>query len=222
MTRAMDTLILTRAVIVVATEPICPKLASRQCSWEKFRRSWWKTRGQEEAVAWPRATRPRLVMRGQVGRDHITSHTTKHMSRSHPLRLRRRRSECGLGWPAEGAHSGGVIPAKSDNSIENIADFLPREARNSASPNCQSRRLKARRVSVPGKSVRHPKDGEGTVYQREGEGEDAKITVKFPRSISRTWWRNMPSLRELSSKPLALTRAKSEVETFWSRLRARS
>jgi hypothetical protein len=29
--------------------------------------------------------------------------------------------------------------------------------------------------------VRHPKYGEGTVYQREGEGEEAKITVQFPR-----------------------------------------
>ena len=33
----------------------------------------------------------------------------------------------------------------------------------------------------PGQKVRHPKYGEGTVYQREGEGEDAKITVQFPR-----------------------------------------
>ncbi len=30
-------------------------------------------------------------------------------------------------------------------------------------------------------SPRHPKYGEGTVYKREGEGEDAKITVQFPR-----------------------------------------
>ncbi|MBZ5647876.1 MAG: UvrD-helicase domain-containing protein [Acidobacteriia bacterium] len=33
----------------------------------------------------------------------------------------------------------------------------------------------------PGMKVRHPKYGEGTVYKREGEGEDAKITVQFPR-----------------------------------------
>ena len=33
----------------------------------------------------------------------------------------------------------------------------------------------------PGQRVRHPKYGEGTVYQREGEGEEAKITVQFPR-----------------------------------------
>ena len=33
----------------------------------------------------------------------------------------------------------------------------------------------------PGEKVKHPKYGEGTVYQREGEGEEAKITVQFPR-----------------------------------------
>jgi DNA helicase-2/ATP-dependent DNA helicase PcrA len=33
----------------------------------------------------------------------------------------------------------------------------------------------------PGQRVRHPKYGEGTVYQREGEGDTAKLTVSFPR-----------------------------------------
>ena len=38
-----------------------------------------------------------------------------------------------------------------------------------------------RRGFRPGQKVKHPKYGEGTVYQREGEGEEAKITVQFPR-----------------------------------------
>ena len=33
----------------------------------------------------------------------------------------------------------------------------------------------------PGSSVEHPKYGTGTVLRREGEGDDAKITVSFPR-----------------------------------------
>ena len=40
---------------------------------------------------------------------------------------------------------------------------------------------KGRRGFRPGQKVRHPKYGEGTVYHREGEGEEAKITVQFPR-----------------------------------------
>ena len=33
----------------------------------------------------------------------------------------------------------------------------------------------------PGQRVKHPKYGEGTVFKREGDGEDAKITVQFSR-----------------------------------------
>jgi DNA helicase-2/ATP-dependent DNA helicase PcrA len=29
--------------------------------------------------------------------------------------------------------------------------------------------------------VRHPKYGEGVVFRREGDGEDARITVQFTR-----------------------------------------
>jgi DNA helicase-2/ATP-dependent DNA helicase PcrA len=39
----------------------------------------------------------------------------------------------------------------------------------------------ARRGARPGAVVDHPKYGTGTVVRREGEGEDAKITVNFPR-----------------------------------------
>jgi DNA helicase-2/ATP-dependent DNA helicase PcrA len=38
-----------------------------------------------------------------------------------------------------------------------------------------------RRGARPGTVVDHPKYGTGTVVRREGEGEDAKITVNFPR-----------------------------------------
>jgi DNA helicase-2/ATP-dependent DNA helicase PcrA len=38
-----------------------------------------------------------------------------------------------------------------------------------------------RRGARPGAVVDHPKYGTGTVVRREGEGEDAKITVNFPR-----------------------------------------
>ena len=38
-----------------------------------------------------------------------------------------------------------------------------------------------RKGARPGTVVDHPKYGTGTVVRREGEGEDAKITVNFPR-----------------------------------------
>jgi DNA helicase II / ATP-dependent DNA helicase PcrA len=38
-----------------------------------------------------------------------------------------------------------------------------------------------RKTARTGMTVNHPKYGTGTVVRREGEGEDAKITVNFPR-----------------------------------------
>jgi DNA helicase-2/ATP-dependent DNA helicase PcrA len=38
-----------------------------------------------------------------------------------------------------------------------------------------------RKTARAGMTVEHPKYGTGTVVRREGEGEDAKITVNFPR-----------------------------------------
>ena len=38
-----------------------------------------------------------------------------------------------------------------------------------------------RKVARTGMTVEHPKYGSGTVLKREGEGDDAKITVNFPR-----------------------------------------
>jgi DNA helicase-2/ATP-dependent DNA helicase PcrA len=38
-----------------------------------------------------------------------------------------------------------------------------------------------RKAARTGMTVNHPKYGSGTVVRREGEGDDAKITVNFPR-----------------------------------------
>jgi DNA helicase-2/ATP-dependent DNA helicase PcrA len=38
-----------------------------------------------------------------------------------------------------------------------------------------------RKGARAGMTVEHPKYGTGTVVRREGDGEDAKITVNFPR-----------------------------------------
>jgi len=71
-------------------------------------------------------------------------------------------------------------PLKNYNSIDNIAEFFASRGRNSCPENGAGRAY-GRRGFRPGQKVKHPKYGEGTVYQREGDGEDAKITVQFPR-----------------------------------------
>jgi DNA helicase-2/ATP-dependent DNA helicase PcrA len=72
-------------------------------------------------------------------------------------------------------------PAKPYNSIENIAEFFASRGKKFTVPKTPVEEPTGKRGFRPGQKVRHPKYGEGTVYQREGEGEEAKITVQFPR-----------------------------------------
>ena len=70
------------------------------------------------------------------------------------------------------------------NSIDNIASFF--SARGQPKP---GQRFSRPKLDIPsptgntglkqGTRVRHPKYGEGTVFRREGDGDDAKITVQF-------------------------------------------
>jgi DNA helicase II / ATP-dependent DNA helicase PcrA len=71
--------------------------------------------------------------------------------------------------------------AHAYNSIENIAEFFASRGKKFTVPKTPVEEPTGKRGFRPGQKVRHPKYGEGTVYQREGEGEEAKITVQFPR-----------------------------------------
>jgi DNA helicase-2/ATP-dependent DNA helicase PcrA len=89
------------------------------------------------------------------------------------------------GARSSGAAGGRNLPGKPD-SIDNIARFFGGKA-GIARPGALAR--PAMKVNVPegasglkqGQRVRHSKYGEGTVVMREGEGEDAKLTVLFGR-----------------------------------------
>ena len=67
------------------------------------------------------------------------------------------------------------------NSIDNIAEFFASRGKKFTRPKVDVPAPTGRTGFRPGQRVRHPKYGEGTVYRREGDGEDAKITVQFPR-----------------------------------------
>jgi DNA helicase-2/ATP-dependent DNA helicase PcrA len=74
-------------------------------------------------------------------------------------------------------------PAKPANSLDNIAQFF--SSRGAAVPKSRPK------LDIPepagskglksGQRVRHPKYGEGVVFRREGDGEDAKVTVQFSK-----------------------------------------
>ena len=72
-------------------------------------------------------------------------------------------------------------PLPSYNSIDNIAEFFASRGKKFSVPKVPVEAPTGKRGFRPGQRVKHPKYGEGTVFHREGDGEDAKITVQFPR-----------------------------------------
>jgi DNA helicase-2/ATP-dependent DNA helicase PcrA len=85
------------------------------------------------------------------------------------------------GAPNNSSRQKPTAPARPYNSIENIAEFFASRGKKFTVPKTPVEEPTGKRGFRPGQKVRHPKYGEGTVYQREGEGEEAKITVQFPR-----------------------------------------
>jgi DNA helicase-2/ATP-dependent DNA helicase PcrA len=67
------------------------------------------------------------------------------------------------------------------NSIDNIAEFFASRGKKFTRPKVELPAPTGHTGFRPGQRVRHPKYGEGTVYRREGDGDSAKITVQFPR-----------------------------------------
>ena len=67
----------------------------------------------------------------------------------------------------------------SYNSIDNIAEFFASRGKKFSLPKAAPPEPAGKSGFRPGQRVRHPKYGEGMVYQREGDGETAKITVQF-------------------------------------------
>ncbi len=86
-------------------------------------------------------------------------------------------------WTAGGQRKSApaAYSGRNYNSIENIAEFFASRGKKFSVAKLPVEEPKGRKGFRPGQKVRHPKYGEGTVYQREGEGEEAKITVQFPR-----------------------------------------
>jgi DNA helicase-2/ATP-dependent DNA helicase PcrA len=104
------------------------------------------------------------------GDDHTSSHYS-YEDEDQSAAWQRERAE-----RAKPTYSG-----KAYNSIDNIAEFFASRGKKFNVPKAVVEEPKGKKGFRPGQKVRHPKYGEGTVYQREGDGEDAKITVQFPR-----------------------------------------
>jgi DNA helicase-2/ATP-dependent DNA helicase PcrA len=77
----------------------------------------------------------------------------------------------------------GSKPVSAAGSVDNIANFFAGRfggaAKTFARPKLDIPEPTGKTGLRQGSRVRHPKYGEGTVFRREGEGDDAKITVQF-------------------------------------------
>jgi DNA helicase-2/ATP-dependent DNA helicase PcrA len=63
--------------------------------------------------------------------------------------------------------------------MDNIASFLAARGQKISRPKLEVQEQTGKTGLKQGSRVRHPKYGEGVVYRREGDGDDAKITVQF-------------------------------------------
>ena len=160
MTRAMDTLILTRAVYRRRYGTDLPEASVPS----RFLDEVPAELVEELGVARRAASRPRVSAPQQ--QPHYAYEDEDQSATWQDTRQRR---------PAAAPQ------AKTYNSIENIAEFFASRGKKFSMPKVPVEEPKGKKGFRPGQKVRHPKYGEGLVYQREGEGDEAKITVQFPR-----------------------------------------
>jgi DNA helicase-2/ATP-dependent DNA helicase PcrA len=177
MTRAMDQLILSRAVYRRRYGTDLPEASVPSRFLEEVPAPLIEELGRRRtAGVGSYAGNGRGTMGGAVGNSRSDDHTSTHYSYED--------EDQSAAWKrgaAQGRGQKAAAPAKPYNSIENIAEFFASRGKKFTVPKTQAEELAGKRGFRPGQKVRHPKYGEGTVYQREGEGEDAKITVQFPR-----------------------------------------
>jgi DNA helicase II / ATP-dependent DNA helicase PcrA len=69
--------------------------------------------------------------------------------------------------------------AAPGQSMDNIASFFAARGQKISRPKLEVQEQSGKTGLRQGTRVRHPKYGEGTVFRREGDGDDAKITVQF-------------------------------------------
>ena len=175
MTRAMDTLILSRAVYRRRYGTDLPEASVPSRFLEEVPAGLVEELGGSRRRPWIGAysASPRTGSGAQRrGSDHDegSSHYS-YEDEDQSANWQRERAE-----RAKPTYSG-----KSYNSIDNIAEFFASRGKKFNLPKTVIEEPKGKKGFRPGQKVRHPKYGEGTVYQREGDGEDAKITVQFPR-----------------------------------------
>jgi DNA helicase-2/ATP-dependent DNA helicase PcrA len=175
MTRAMDTLILSRAVYRRRYGTDMPEASVPSRFLEEV---------PPQLVEEMGGSRRRGSSAGTLSSSAGGSRTgvsAPHRQRSESTHYSYEDEDQSATWNPARVKPKRATPLANYNSIDNIAEFFASRGKKFNVPKMPSEEPKGRRGFRPGQKVKHPKYGEGTVYQREGDGEDAKITVQFPR-----------------------------------------
>ena len=180
MTRAMDQLILTRAVYRRRYGTDLPEASVPSRFLEEVPAT------LIEELGTTRARVGRTLLSAQSRSSDTTSNHYSYEDEDQSAAWHQEssgdsRPRFSSGAQPRGYASKPLSPSKPYNSIENIAEFFASRGKKFTVPKVKVEEPAGKRGFRPGQKVRHPKYGEGTVYQREGDGEEAKITVQFPR-----------------------------------------
>jgi DNA helicase-2/ATP-dependent DNA helicase PcrA len=159
MTRAMDTLILTRAVYRRRYGTDLPEASVPSRFLEEVPPQLLEEVGGSRKKASPRTGVP-------VSQDRHYAYEDEDQSAA---------------WRSPAPKKASTYAGPKYNSIQNVAEFFASRGKKFSVPKVVAEEPRGRMGFRPGQKVKHPKYGEGMVYQREGEGEEAKITVQFPR-----------------------------------------
>jgi len=167
MTRAMDTLILSRAVYRRRYGTDMPEASVPSRFLEEVPLQLVEDLGRPRVATGRVGTgaSPVRAERSSAARVHYSYEDEDQSASWNPARVKPKPSR----------------PLQTYNSIDNIAEFFASRGKKFTRPRMPVEEPTGKRGFRPGQRVKHPKYGEGTVYQREGDGEDAKITVQFPR-----------------------------------------
>jgi DNA helicase-2/ATP-dependent DNA helicase PcrA len=188
MTRAMDTLIMTRAryrrrygsdmpeasiasrfleevpsrlVEDLGSPPAQPQFSGSRYGW-----------GDGGAYSTPYPKASRFGRGAEEGERHYSYEDEDQSGESTPVRP--------AGLPGVNNRAGYTAKTSaSGQSMDNIASFFAARGQKISRPKLAIQEPTGKTGLKQGSRVRHPKYGEGTVFRREGDGDDAKITVQF-------------------------------------------
>jgi DNA helicase II / ATP-dependent DNA helicase PcrA len=193
MTRAMDTLVMTRAryrrrygsdmpessiasrfleeVPNRLVEDLGSPPARPQFSGSDYSSGY----GGAYATPYPKTNRFGRGAGGDEGDQHY-SYEDEDQSGDRGARAAARAA---TGYGAGSRTGQGAKPAGQGQSIDNIASFFAARGQKISRPKLEVEAPVGKTGLKQGSRVKHPKYGEGIVFRREGDGDDAKITVQF-------------------------------------------